>query len=53
MLGNFQVTTNGMLSPALSVKTCFTWYQLYFLDAKAYYRKYEPKRYWVNKGFGH
>ena len=53
MLGNFLVTMNRMLSPMLSVKTCFTWHQLYFLDAQADYRKYEPKGYLVNRGFGY
>lgn len=50
MLGNFPVPTNRMLSPVLSVKTCFTWHQLYFLGAQTDYRKYEPKGCLVNLG---
>ena len=52
MLRNFPVTMNRMLPPVLFVKTCFTWYQLYFLDAQADYRKYEPKGCLFNRGFG-
>lgn len=44
--------TNWDFLNGLSIKACFSWYWLHFLDAQAECRKHEPKGYLVNKGCG-